>query len=146
MGHTATIAFGIARAQPERRIICLVDGDGSVIMHMGGLGIIGQSGVPNLLHVVINNGAHDSVGGQPTVGFGIDLVRIAESCGYGFARCVSNAVDLGSVFTAASRGSEPAFIEIRVRQGSRRDLGRPKSSPMENRNALMRRLDVLEIL
>ena len=72
MGHAASIAQGLARSQPGRRLICL-DGDGSVLMHMGSLAIVGQSQQENLLHVVLNNGAHDSVGRQPTCAFAIDL-------------------------------------------------------------------------
>src|SRR5690606_5227510 len=81
MGHTASIAMGVARGQSNRRVICL-DGDGSVLMHMGALAIIGQSGLRNFVHVVVNNGAHDSVGGQPTKGFEIDLGACAKACGY----------------------------------------------------------------
>jgi phosphonopyruvate decarboxylase len=137
MGHTASIAMGLARARPERRVICL-DGDGSVIMHMGALAVIGQSGLKNFLHVVINNGAHDSVGGQPTVGFDMNLVRIAEACGYCRALSASSAEDLGRAF--AELGSGPALLEVRVTKGARADLGRPKSGPLENREAFMKKL------
>ena len=142
MGHTASIAMGIAIAQPARRVICL-DGDGSVIMHMGALAIIGQSGLSNLVHVVINNGSHDSVGGQPTVGLGIDLVRIAEACGYKHANSVSQPEALKEAFTELIDSQGPVLLEIRVSKGARPDLGRPKNSPIENRDALMRHLNIL---
>ena len=142
MGHTASIAMGIAHAQSTRRVICF-DGDGSVIMHMGALGIIGQSNLSNLVHVVINNGAHDSVGGQPTVGLGIDLVRIAEACGYKRAISVSQPKALKEAFTELIDSQGPVLLEIRVNKGARPDLGRPKNSPVENRDALMQHLNIL---
>ena len=81
MGHAIMIALGIAKAQPQRKVICL-DGDGASIMHLGNLAIAGQSNCGNLTHIVLNNSAHDSVGGQPTVGGRIDLPAIAAACGY----------------------------------------------------------------
>ncbi len=139
MGHTASIAMGVARAQPGHRVVCL-DGDGSVLMHMGSLAILGQSGLLNLVHVVINNGAHDSVGGQPTAGFEIDLIGIAKACGYAQALSVSAPGDVKSALAGLSGGQGPVLLEIRVNKGARDDLGRPKSSPVENRDALMKRL------
>jgi phosphonopyruvate decarboxylase len=141
MGHASSIAMGIARTQQARRIICL-DGDGSLVMHMGALGIIGQSGLTNFLHVVINNGAHDSVGGQPTVGLGLNIVAIAESCGYHSARSVSSMEELEMAFASLIKGSGPALLEVKVTQGSRSDLGRPKRSPIQNRAALMKHMNV----
>jgi phosphonopyruvate decarboxylase len=139
MGHTASIAMGLARARPERLVVCL-DGDGSVIMHMGALAVIGKLGPANLLHVVLNNGAHDSVGGQPTVGHEIDLPAIARACGYRDAASVSEPEALESAFEALRMREGPRLLEVRVRKGARKDLGRPKSTPIENRDALMRRL------
>jgi phosphonopyruvate decarboxylase len=139
MGHTASIAMGLARSQPARAVVC-VDGDGSVIMHMGALAIIGNSAVPNLLHVVINNGSHESVGGQPTVGYDIDIPAIARACGYRQARSVSGLEDLKSEVALLRRDEGPTLLEVKVRKGSRKDLGRPTSTPIENRDALMKRL------
>jgi phosphonopyruvate decarboxylase len=139
MGHASSIAMGIARTQPTRRIICL-DGDGSVIMHMGALGIIGQSELSNFVHIVINNGVHDSVGGQPTVGLSLDVVRIAEACGYERAVSVSQLDALKAAFCEVADSQGPALLEVRVSKGARPDLGRPKSSPIQNRDALMQRL------
>jgi len=143
MGHTASIALGLAAAQPKRRVICM-DGDGSVLMHMGALAIIGQSGNTNLVHIVINNGAHDSVGGQPTAGFSIDLVTIAKACGYRYAASVSSADGIAQALAELNTLQGPVLLEVRVNKGSRPDLGRPKSTPVENRDALMRRLGVIK--
>ena len=141
MGHTSSIAMGVARGQPDRRVVCL-DGDGSVLMHMGALAIVGQSGLDNFVHVVVNNGAHDSVGGQPTTGFDIDLVASAKACGYRQAFSVTTADEAKAVFSGFTRNAGPVLLEIRVNKGARDDLGRPKSSPVENRDALMKRLGV----
>src|SRR5690606_26007045 len=139
MGHTASIAMGLARARPERRVVCL-DGDGSVIMHMGALAVIGKLGGPNLFHVVLNNGAHDSVGGQPTVGQDIDIPAIAIACGYREAASVSEPSALEAAFDRLRACQGPVLLEVKVNKGARKDLGRPKSAPIENRDALMRRL------
>ena len=139
MGHTASIAMGVARAQPQRRVLAL-DGDGSVIMHMGALAVIGQSGLENLLHVVINNGAHDSVGGQPTAGLAMDIPAVARACGYRETISVSGADDVKAALARLMARPGPSLLEIRTNKGARDDLGRPRSTPVENRDALMRRL------
>lgn len=139
MGHTSSIAFGLAQVQSNRTVICL-DGDGSVLMHMGALAILGASGAGNLLHVVMNNGAHDSVGGQPTVAFGLDLCQVALSCGYAAATSASTPDEIRQQLADLRGGAGPALLEIRVNKGARGDLGRPKSSPAENRDKLMANL------
>ena len=122
MGHASMIALGIARAQPSRRVYCL-DGDGASIMQMGNMAIVGQSGCTNLTHIVFNNAAHDSVGGQPTVGGAIDLPAIASACGY-------------------NRQGAPVFKEVLVAKGARKDLGRPKEPPEVNKALYMKTLGV----
>jgi phosphonopyruvate decarboxylase len=139
MGHTSSIALGVALATPDRPVLCL-DGDGSAIMHMGALAIIGQSPAHNLVHVVINNGAHDSVGGQPTVGFDIDLTAVARACGYREAISVSDPAALASELSRLQATPGPVMLEVRVNKGARADLGRPNSTPGENRRALMKYL------
>jgi phosphonopyruvate decarboxylase len=138
MGHTASIAMGIAKARPERVVVCL-DGDGSAIMHMGALAVIGNAGPPNLLHVLINNGSHDSVGGQPTVGYDIDIPGIAIACGYRQALTATTANEVKEQIARLRRDEGPVLLEVKVNKGARDDLGRPKSSPLENRDVLMRR-------
>jgi phosphonopyruvate decarboxylase len=141
MGHAASIALGLARSQPKRRVICL-DGDGSVLMHMGSLAIVGQSQQENFLHVVINNGAHDSVGGQPTCSFAIDLAGVARACGYREVLVAAEPEEIDRSFTSLLKLKGPSFLEIRVNKGARADLRRPLSTPAENRELFMERLGV----
>ncbi len=140
MGHTASIALAIAMNRPERSIYC-IDGDGSVIMHLGALGIVAQSGCNNLTHIVINNGAHDSVGGQPTVGEDISLTAVALAVGYSSAVSVNSREGIISALNDASSSQQGcSMIEIMVQKGARSDLGRPTTSPAQNKLALMQNL------
>lgn len=136
MGHASQIALGIALAQPAREVFCL-DGDGAVIMHMGALAIIGDRKPPNFRHIVFNNGAHDSVGGQPTAGFGLDLPQIARGCGYAVALRADTADDVIAGVARLRRVQGPALMEIPVNKGARPDLGRPTVSPTGNKRELM---------
>lgn len=136
MGHASQIALGIALAQPNRRVWCF-DGDGATIMHMGSMAIVANKAPKNYVHVVFNNGAHDSVGGQPTVGLKIDLPAVAKALGYLYSFTVENMEDLlGGV--NKSKGLEgPVLIEVKVKKGNRKDLGRPTTTPIQNKEALM---------
>ncbi len=138
MGHASQIALGIALAQPERRVWCF-DGDGATIMHMGSLAIVASKKPANYIHVVFNNGAHDSVGGQPTVGFKIDLTAVAKAVGYAAAFSVSTKEDLNSQLSILNSQLQkgPILLEIKVKKGNRKDLGRPTTTPIENKEALM---------
>ncbi len=136
MGHASQIALGIALEQPNRRIWCF-DGDGAVIMHMGGMAIIAEKAPKNFVHVVFNNGAHDSVGGQPTVGLDIDLCTVAKAVGYRAAFSVDNREDLLALLDKVKELDGPVFLQVRVKKGNRKDLGRPTTSPIENKVALM---------
>ncbi len=136
MGHASQIALGIALEQTARRIYCF-DGDGAAIMHMGGMAIVGSKKPKNYLHVVFNNGAHDSVGGQPTVGQSIDLPAIAKAVGYCEAVRVSSREELLRALRRMREADGPLFLEVRVRRGNRKDLGRPTTTPVENKEALM---------
>lgn len=137
MGHASQIALGIALNSPERDVFCF-DGDGATIMHMGNMGIVAQTAPENYYHVVFNNGAHDSVGGQPTAGFLLDIPGIAAACGYKTVLSVSTRRELDAVLTRLKERPAPLLLEIRVRKGSRDDLGRPTTTPVENKEALMR--------
>ncbi len=138
MGHTSQIALGIAM-NSKRKVFCL-DGDGSVIMHMGSLGVIGSNAPDNFKHIILNNGAHDSVGGQPTIGFDISIPAIAKECGYKKVFSASSIEELSNRFQEFLDASGPSLFEIKVKKGARKDLGRPKSTPVENKTELMKLL------
>ncbi|MDR0662872.1 MAG: phosphonopyruvate decarboxylase [Spirochaetaceae bacterium] len=139
MGHASSIALGAALARPGAPITC-IDGDGSALMHLGALAAIGAAKPRRLRHILLNNGAHDSVGGQPTIAFDVDLAAIARASGYRRVFYADTRQDLRLALRAGDAdGREgPVFIEVRVKTGARPDLGRPKSSPVENKTAFMR--------
>jgi phosphonopyruvate decarboxylase len=132
MGHASQIALGIALAQPARKVYCL-DGDGAALMHMGALATIGQVAPKNLKHIIINNGVHDSVGGQPTAGFSVNFVSLAKACSYKSAHTVSTFNDLQQYLPDFNTTVGPSLLEIRVKPGARANLGRPTLSPIENK-------------
>ena len=136
MGHASQIALGIALEKQDRRVWCF-DGDGAAIMHMGSMAIVASKQPINYVHVIFNNGAHDSVGGQPTVGFKIDFPRIARSVGYTHTYSVSNKKDLLDVLGEIKNQKESSLLEVKVKKGNRKDLGRPTTTPIENKEALM---------
>ena len=132
MGHANQIALGIALNQPERRIFCL-DGDGAIIMQMGAIPLIGTIKPQNLIHIVLNNGAHDSVGGQETVALDIELSAIAKSSAYPHVFSCETEEDVLEILLKIDRLKGPIFFEIRVKKGFRSDIGRPKTTPLENK-------------
>ena len=136
MGHASQIALGIALAQPKRRVWCF-DGDGATIMHMGSLAIIANKSPKNYIHVVFNNGAHDSVGGQPTVGLKIDLPAAAKALGYMATYSVDNKAALEAILNNVKQQEGPVILEVKVKKGNRKDLGRPTTTPIQNKEALM---------
>lgn len=136
MGHASQIALGVALAKPERRIWCF-DGDGAIIMHMGSMAIIGDKSPRNLVHVVFNNGAHDSVGGQPTVGLKIDLPAIARAVGYRHVYSESEMSGLEKTLNIIKNTEGPVFLQVCVKKGNRPDLGRPTTTPIHNKKAFM---------
>ena len=140
MGHASQIALGIALAQPDRRVWCF-DGDGAAIMHMGSMAIVANKAPKNYVHVVFNNGAHDSVGGQPTVGLKIDLPAVAKAVGYKATISVDSKEklekELSTLNSQLSTVGGPVLLEIKVKKGNRKDLGRPTTTPIQNKEALM---------
>ena len=136
MGHASQIALGIAMAQSGRRIWCF-DGDGAAIMHMGSMAIIASKEPKNYVHIVFNNGAHDSVGGQPTVGFKIDLPAVAKAVGYKNAFSTETKEHLTNLLKMLKAQEGPVLLEIKVKKGNRKDLGRPTTTPIQNKEALM---------
>ncbi|MEK6886790.1 MAG: phosphonopyruvate decarboxylase [Nanoarchaeota archaeon] len=136
MGHSSQIALGIALSKPKQNVYCL-DGDGALIMHMGALAIIGSQKPKNFKHIVINNGAHDSVGGQPTAGFNIDVPSIVKACGYADVFTVETAGELKDKLKEMNSLNGPVLLEVRVNKGSRKDLGRPATTPLQNKKDFM---------
>lgn len=142
MGHSSSIALGIALNKPNTKIWC-VDGDGAVLMHMGAMAVIGNNRPNNMIHIVINNEAHETVGGMPTVAGGIDMVTIAKSCGYPYAVSVSTSKSLDSELEAAKKRNMLSFIEVKSAIGARDDLGRPTTTSLENKQNFMEYLETL---
>ena len=136
MGHASQIALGIALEKKDRKVWCF-DGDGATIMHMGSLAIVASKKPANYIHVVFNNGAHDSVGGQPTVGLKIDLPAVAKAVGYANTYSVDNRKALDDILGNVNSIEGPVLIEVKVKKGNRKDLGRPTTTPIENKEALM---------
>jgi phosphonopyruvate decarboxylase len=136
MGHTASIALGVALGSPKRRVLCL-DGDGSVLMHMGALPIIGDIQPANLVHVLLNNASHESVGGQPTVAGKMDFAALSKACGYRRFAIASSPDELKSHWAQFCTQQGPVLLEVKISTGSRDDLGRPTSSAEENKRAFM---------
>lgn len=137
MGHASSISLGIALEKPERRVYCF-DGDGAFIMHMGAITNVGALAPKNYVHVVFNNGAHESVGGQPTLGFGIDMCAIAKACGYKEAVTITTGEEFEELSKTINTIDGPALVELRVRIDSRENLGRPTTTPIENKEAFMK--------
>lgn len=140
MGHCSQIAMGIAMNRDDKNVFVL-DGDGAVIMHMGALAISGSSGLKNFKHVVLNNGAHESVGGQPTAAFQVDFTEIAKACGYKISDKVVSSNELGKALKLFEKIEGPAFLEIRISDKPEREPGRPDTSPIENKEAFMNALN-----
>lgn len=136
MGHTSSIALGVAINKPDEKVWC-IDGDGSVLMHMGSMAVVGNVNPSNLVHIVINNGAHETVGGMPTVASTMDLVNIAKSCGYSYAVSVDDFDSLDKELEKVKNMNELCFIEVLSSIGAREDLGRPTTTAIENKMNFM---------
>lgn len=140
MGHASSIALGVATNSTKSKVWC-IDGDGATLMHMGAMAVIGATNPTNYIHILINNEAHESVGGFPTVSSRIDFCKVAEGCGYSQIESVDNAEDLRSALITAKIADKLTFIEIKCSIGSRKDLGRPTLSAEDNKYAFMRNLN-----
>ncbi len=136
MGHSSSVALGIALNKPNTRVWC-IDGDGAVLMHMGSMAVIADKSPKNYIHVVINNCAHESVGGMPTSAHSINLVQIALGCGYKAAYQAVNTDELDKVLRDVKNTDGPIFIEIKCAIGSRDNLGRPTTTPAQNKAVFM---------
>jgi phosphonopyruvate decarboxylase len=139
MGHVSQVALGIALARPDKKVIA-IDGDGSLIMHMGSMVISGQSNAANFLHILINNGVHESVGGQPTAGFRIDFTAMALAAGYKNVASVCQLDSLTNFFNDRFLRSGPSFLEVKVRMGVKDKLGRPSNDFLASKEAFERHI------
>ena len=137
MGHASQIALGIALAKPDRPVYC-IDGDGALLMHLGSAAVLASMKPKNLTHIVLNNNAHDSVGGQPTVGFQADLVKAAQAFNYQHAERTDTLDGLTESLDRLKTTDGPTFLEMRVARGARSDLGRPTRTPIQNRDDFMK--------
>ncbi len=136
MGHASSIALGVALQEPDREVWCL-DGDGALLMHLGSLAVIADHGPANYLHVVFNNGVHDSVGGQPTSVDVVDIPAVAQAAGYRWAAATSDLASLADHVAAMREHKGPALLELKVRPGNRPDIGRPTRTPAQSKQRFM---------
>lgn len=136
MGHASMIALGIAKTQPEKRVYC-IDGDGAALMHMGSMAFLANQTCANMTHIVLNNQAHESVGGMPTDCGNTKFCDVAAVLGYTHTFCVQSAEELKAALVQAQNGQGMTFIEVQVSLASRADLGRPKERAVENKEAFM---------
>ena len=136
MGHSSSIALGIALQQPQRKV-WIIDGDGAVLMHMGAMAVLASQNPGNIVHIVINNGAHETVGGQPTAMANVDVVAVAKGCGYPNAVSVDSFDALDAALAEARAKNELTLIEVKCAIGARDDLGRPTTTAQENKQAFM---------
>ena len=137
MGHSSAIALSIALQHPGKRIWCL-DGDGAILMHMGSVGTIGTLRPKNFIHVVLNNASHESVGGMPTIAKAVDLTAVAKAAGYAEVYRIEDRNELIELLGKLEVPQEgPVFVEVVVASGSRVDLIRPDTTPVENKDAFM---------
>ena len=139
MGHSSSIAQAIAMFKPQKRVWC-IDGDGATLMHMGSLALAGSNNIKNLVHILINNGAHETVGGMPTVAAALDWVGLATACGYDYAVSVSQPEELKRELNKVREREGTILIEVKAALGAREDLGRPTTTPIENRLQFMKGL------
>lgn len=137
MGHASMIAFGIAKEAQDKRVYCL-DGDGAELMHMGSLAFIAKQNPKNLVHICLNNEAHESVGGMPTGCVGLSYAKVAETVGYEAVYCVDTMEKLKKILNDIKTENKLTFIEIKVAINSRADLGRPKETAAENKENFMK--------
>jgi phosphonopyruvate decarboxylase len=126
MGCVSSFGLGLALAQPARRVVVL-DGDGAMLMRMGAAAVIGHEAPANLVHVLLDNGVHDSTGAQATVAPAMDLAAVAHACGYPDVRRVASAADLAEAVRGARDG--PVFLHVRTRPREDRRLPRPADPP-----------------
>ncbi len=136
MGHASMIALGIAKKRPKEKIMC-IDGDGAALMHMGALAFISSQSPENFVHIIINNQSHESVGAMPTGCQKVNFSELAKNVGYSWTICVSTLEELTKVLHNIDEQKGPILVEVLVSLDSRADLGRPRESARENKEAFM---------
>lgn len=134
MGHASSIATTIAIYKKQKRVWC-IDGDGAAIMHMGAMATLGSMEIDNIVHVLVNNFSHETVGGMPTVSKTIEWGTVAKAVGYDLVYKVDCLNALEDVLTAIKKEKGKIFLEVVTNQDSRKDLGRPTTSTKENKEA-----------
>ncbi|GAB3993045.1 phosphonopyruvate decarboxylase [Glycomyces albus] len=139
MGHASSIALGVAKAESERETWCF-DGDGALLMHMGTLAVIADHAPRTYFHIVFNNGVHDSVGGQPTSIGKVDVPQVALASGYRYAASTGDLGSLPAQIAKMRESGGPALLELQVKPGNRKDIGRPTRTPAEAKTAFMNAL------
>ena len=137
MGHCSSVALGIAISNPKSRVIC-IDGDGAMIMHMGSLSTVGKLKPKNFYHILINNQVHESVGGQFTSAKNINISKLANANSYNKVNFVDNKNILPSILNKFFNKPGPNFLEVKIKPGARKDLGRPTIDPITNKNTFMK--------
>ncbi|NLI90121.1 MAG: phosphonopyruvate decarboxylase, partial [Epulopiscium sp.] len=137
MGHASSIALALSKECKDKRVYC-IDGDGAVLMHMGTLAFIAKQNPENLIHIVLNNDAHESVGGMPTGAVGLKIADLALASGYPKVYSAANIEELSAALKEAKASNRLSLIEVKVGLYSREDLIRPKESAQENKKAFMK--------
>lgn len=145
MGHSSSIALGIALEKSDRDIYCF-DGDGAFLMHQGAATVNASKELTNFKHIILNNEAHDSVGSQPTAVYKSNLSNLALACGYEKAFSVKTKEELEEILPEFMNSRCCSFLEIKVKCGAREDLGRPKEKPQENKKIFMENLAQMEFI
>ena len=136
MGHCSSIALGIALAKPHREVVC-IDGDGAMLMHLGSLTSIATLKPRNFRHILMNNEVHESVGGQDTAAKNINLSAIVAAVGSSKMFMAETIAELKININDFMQGDGPSFLEVKIRPGSRADLGRPTINPVDNKENFM---------
>ncbi len=140
MGHASSIALGVAIQKPDKKI-WIIDGDGAALMHMGAMPVIGNVKPHNIVHIIINNAAHETVGGMPTVAGKLNFADIAKNSGYEKVVSVANFADLDKALKEAKDSQKLTLIEVKSSIGARSDLGRPTTTALENKINFMNYLN-----
>jgi phosphonopyruvate decarboxylase len=136
MGHVSSVALGMAIAHPDKKIV-VFDGDAAAVMHMGSLATIGRYQPKNLIHIVLNNGVNESVGGQPSAGQIINLTQIAQACGYHTAGSYVDCKSALHSFLLEFTQEGPKFMDVHVRQGIRSDMPKLNINHRQEMEVLM---------